>query len=295
MELRHLRYFVAVAQEESITRAAALLHVSQPTLSRQIIDLEKELRVDLFEHGAKAIALTKAGRVFLEEAKAVLRRAETAVEVARAVGGGKETVINVSYAPSPTFELLPRTLRLFQQANPTVEVKLHAVSAEETARGLSSGEFDLALAVVAPRRAVPGLVSEEFCRYGLCIALSTSHPLASLAQLSIEHLLDEPVVAYTRSGYRVYNETLEGLFAPFGQRPRIVEEHDNDMSLLAAVGAGRGVAFVLETFASFSVDGVRTCALAPPPKKVGVGVIYPKKQLSPAAKNFIAAARRAAS
>ena len=112
--------------------------------------------------------------------------------------------------------------------------------------------------------------------------------------MGISQLLDEAVVAYTRSGYPLYNQILEELFAPFGRRPSIVEEHDNDMSLLAAVGAGRGVAFVLETFASFSVGGVKTRALRPALKKIGVGVIYPKSQLSVAARNFVAAARRAA-
>ena len=162
-----MRYFVAVAEEENVTRAATRLHVSQSTLSRQIADLEEELKLDLFLHGAKSIRLTEAGRVFLDEARAVLLRSEQAVQLARAVASPKEAVLNVSYAPSPTLELLPQTLRIFQDAHPAVEVKLHIASAEETFRGLCSGQFDLALAVVAPRRKNAGLVSEEFRRYGI--------------------------------------------------------------------------------------------------------------------------------
>src|SRR5262252_5778937 len=108
MELRHLRYFVAVAEEQSVTRAAARLHVSQPPLSRQIRDLEDELDVALFDHGAKSVRLTEAGKVFLSEARAILRRAGEAVETVKAVANGHRGEIHVGYAPSLTVEILPR-------------------------------------------------------------------------------------------------------------------------------------------------------------------------------------------
>jgi LysR family transcriptional regulator, benzoate and cis,cis-muconate-responsive activator of ben and cat genes len=104
MQLRHLRYFIAVAEEQNVTRAAARLHVSQPPLSRQIRDLENELGISLFDRGAKAVRLTEAGRVFLVEAQAVLRRADQAVEMARAVASGQRGEIHVGYAPSLTVE-----------------------------------------------------------------------------------------------------------------------------------------------------------------------------------------------
>src|SRR5690242_10594314 len=105
MELRHLRYFVAVAEEENVSRAALRLHVSQPGLSRQIRDLEEELRLSLFERDAKSLRLTETGRVFLEEARAVLRRVDDAVRAARAVASGGE--LHVGYAPSLTARILP--------------------------------------------------------------------------------------------------------------------------------------------------------------------------------------------
>src|SRR5262245_55176497 len=114
MELRHFRYFVAVAEEQNVTRAAARLRVSQPPLSRQIRDLEDELGVALFERSAKSVRLTEAGRVFLEEARAVLSRAEEAAQTVKAVAGGKRGELHVGYAPSLTVELLPQALRTFQ-------------------------------------------------------------------------------------------------------------------------------------------------------------------------------------
>jgi len=128
MELRHLRYFVAVAEEQNVTRAATRLHVSQPPLSRQIRDLEDELGVALFQHGAKAVRLTDAGRVFLEEARAVLRRADEAVQTVKAVASGQRGEIHVGYAPSLMVEVLPRALRSFEAANPGIRVQLHDLS-----------------------------------------------------------------------------------------------------------------------------------------------------------------------
>src|SRR5438309_5969507 len=112
MELRHLRYFIGVAEEENVSRAALKLHVSQPALSRQIRDLEEELGFLLLERSAKSVRLTEAGRAFLSEARAVLQRAEEAVKAARSIatGGGE---IHVGYAPSLTARILPQTLRAF--------------------------------------------------------------------------------------------------------------------------------------------------------------------------------------
>src|SRR5499427_30780 len=147
MELRHLKYFVAVAEEQNVTRAAARLHVSQPPLSRQIRELEDELGIAHFVHGAKAVRLTEAGRVFLVEARAVLQRADEAVQTAKAVASGQRGEIHVGYAPSLTVELLPRALRFFQEANPGVRVQLHDLSTREMLRGLRDGKLHLALII----------------------------------------------------------------------------------------------------------------------------------------------------
>src|SRR6185436_13535329 len=109
MELRHLRYFVGVAEAENISRAALRLHVSQPALSRQIRDLEEELGFALLERSAKSVRLTEAGRVFLAEARAVLQRAEDAVKAARAMAEGGRGELQVGYAPSPTARILTAT------------------------------------------------------------------------------------------------------------------------------------------------------------------------------------------
>src|SRR5256885_16844761 len=120
MNLRHLRYFAAAAEEQSVPRAGARLPVPTPPLSRQIRDLEDELGVALFDHGAKAVRLTEAGRVFLTEARAALQRVDDAVHMAKAVARGQRGEIHVGYAPSLAVELLPRALKFFQEASPVV-------------------------------------------------------------------------------------------------------------------------------------------------------------------------------
>src|SRR5271170_4764980 len=145
MELRHLRYFVAVAEEENVTRAAERLHVSQPPLSRQIRDLERELGVELFRRTAKSLALTEAGKIFLVEARAVLLRAEQAVLTVRTVAAGERGRLRIGYAPSLTVEILPAALREFESACPGVRVTLLDLSSEECVQRLTAGKIDVAL------------------------------------------------------------------------------------------------------------------------------------------------------
>src|SRR5687768_3409965 len=124
MELRHLRYFIAVAEQENVSRAALKLHVSQPALSRQVRDLEEEIGFSLFERGAKSMRLTEAGRVFLDGARGLLDNVARTVQTARAVATGSGE-LHVGYATSLTARFLPGALRAFQAALPKVRVKLH--------------------------------------------------------------------------------------------------------------------------------------------------------------------------
>src|SRR5947208_4910845 len=136
VELRHLRYFVAVAEAENVLRAATQkLHVSQPAVSRQIRDLEDELGVQLFERTGKAVKLTDAGFLFLKEARAILERTDEAVRNVRDFAQAGETELHVGYSLTPSGHILSATIRAFQKAMPNVHVKLHDWSNEEIAVG----------------------------------------------------------------------------------------------------------------------------------------------------------------
>src|SRR5207237_5204016 len=183
------------------TRAAARLHVSQPPLSRQIRDLEDELGVALFDHGARAVRLTEAGRVFLTEARAVVQRADEAVQMVKAVASGQRGEIHVGYAPSLTVELLPRALRFFQEANPGVRVQLHDLSTQEMLRGLRDGKLDVALLIQVSAKVMAGLVFEELHRYAVCVGVNLVHPLARARKVGLDNFAGEWLITCTLADY----------------------------------------------------------------------------------------------
>jgi DNA-binding transcriptional LysR family regulator len=293
MELRHLRYFVAVAEEQNVTRAAVRLHVSQPPLSRQIRDLEDELGIALFEHGAKAVRLTEAGKAFLAEARAVLRRAEEAVRVAKAVADGRQGEIHVGYAPSLTVELLPRALRYFHATNPGIRVQLRDLSTQEMLRGLRDGKLHVGLLVQVSRNVLAGLAFEELQRHAVCVVMHPAHPLARARRVGLEQVARERLIAFTLADYPEQHAWMAELFASFDRPPQIVEEHDGATSLIAAVEAGRGVAIVSQRFDCLSGPRLKVRPLQPAPAPLIVGIAYRRDHDSVVTKSFVAAAKRA--
>lgn len=282
MELRHLRYFVAVADAENVSRAAVKLRVSQPALSRQIRDLEDELGFSLLERSAKSVRLTEAGRVFATEARAVLDRAEEAVKSARAVARGEGGELHLGYAPSPTAELLPRTLHAFQNAAPGVRVVLHDNSTEENLRGLRDGTLHVALVVRPCDETMPGLIFEPLQNYPMCVAVAPSHPLGRVATVSLERLLKEKLVVYSRSDYGDYHALLEVLFAPLGRVPAIAQECDSGASLIAAVEALRGVALVPTVIRCLAGGRLKLRPIRPEPAPLVVGFAHATTPAGPA-------------
>jgi DNA-binding transcriptional LysR family regulator len=299
MELRHLRYFVAVAEEQNVTRAAARLRVSQPPLSRQIRDLEDELGVMLFARSAKSVRLTEAGRLFLGEARAVLQRADEAVRAVRAMADGAAGELLLGYAPSPTVEILPPLLAAYQTARPGVRVALRDLSTEEILAALRERRLHLALMVRAGVAAMRGLVFHPLRRYAVHVAVSPAHPLARKRRVTLPQIAAERIVGYTLADYPEYHAWLARLLAPVagdGTRrgPVIAEEYDSATSLIAAVEAGRGLALVPESFACFAGPRVVLRPITPPPVKMEIGLAHLDEALVPAVAKFVEMAEKVA-
>jgi DNA-binding transcriptional LysR family regulator len=294
MELRHLRYFVTVAEFLNFTRAASRLRVAQPAVSRQIRDLEDELGAPLLERNPRRVRLTEAGAVFLPEAQAVLQRAGEAAQAVRAVVRGERGEIHVGYAPTPTVELLPCTLHAFQNLAPGVRVTLHDLSTEEMLRGLHDGKLDLCLMVQPAAKARRGLRFELLREYPMCVAAARAHPFAKLKRVTVEQLVREPLLAYARADYPEYHTMLDDLFRPTGQKHRVAEEQDSASALLASVESGRGVAVVPACMALLAGGRVRLRLLHPPPGALAVGTVCRTRKPSAAAQKFLQAAREVA-
>jgi DNA-binding transcriptional LysR family regulator len=248
MELRHLRYFLAVGEALNFTKAAAQLRIAQPALSRQVQDLEDEIGVDLLRRSPRGVSLTAEGKLFLEEVRELLKRAGESVEKVRALARGEYGELHVGYAPSPSVEILPPALAAFQKAVPRVKVLLHDLSSDELIAGLRDGTLELAIMVQAGGEQTVGIQFEVLRTYPLCVALTAAHPFARLKSISLEKMAAEPLVGFSRKDYPEYYRFLERLFAPIHAKPRLAVECDSASSLITEVEAGRGIALASPNF-----------------------------------------------
>ena len=295
MELRHLRYFVAVAEMENVSRAATQrLHVAQPSLSRQIRDLEDEVGVQLLERTAKSIRLTDAGRAFLDEARAILKHTNEAVLKARTIGGKRETELHVGDFPLAAARIMPRLLRNYQKAMPMVHVKLHDWPVEKEIAAVREGKLQLAI-IVSPltRNWRRELRFDELLSLRVCLAVSRNHPFAQREAVPLTEAAREPFVGLLHEEYPQHRVYVDAVFARVKDKPRFVEEHDGWAGLFSAVDAGTGVAIASNAFDYAFGSRVKLLPLTPEPKRVPLGIISRKGRLSPAAETFCLCAREA--
>jgi LysR family transcriptional regulator, benzoate and cis,cis-muconate-responsive activator of ben and cat genes len=295
VELRHLRYFVAVAEMENVSRAATQkLHVAQPSLSRQIRDLEDEVGVQLLERTAKSVRLTDAGRAFLDEARAILKRADEAVLKARAVAGKLETELRVGDWPLGTGQIMPELLRAYQQAMPSVHVKLHDWTVETSIEGVREGRLQLAITVPPLKgNALADLRFEQLATARVCLVVASNHPFAQRKSVSLADAAREPFIGLMREKYLRYQQYLDATFARVSEKPRVIEEHDGWAGLFSSVSAGIGVALSSPAFSYLFGDRIKCLRLTPEPQGVVIGIVTRKGKLSPAAQKFCQCAKEA--
>lgn len=281
---------------ENVSRAATQrLHVAQPSLSRQIRDLEDEVGVSLLKRTPRAVRLTDAGRAFLDEARAILKYTNDAVLKARAIGGKRETELHVGDFTLATVRIMPRLLRDYQKAMRNVHVNLHDWPVEKEIAGVRDGQLHLAI-IIAPltgnwRRE---LRFEELMTLRVCLAVSCDHPFARRKAVPLNEAAREPFVALLHEEYPQHRAYVNAIFAHVkGEKPRVVEEHDGWAGLFAAVDAGTGVAIASNTFDYAFGDRVKFVPLTPEPRRVPLGILSRKGKLSPAAEKFCECAREA--
>ena len=295
MELRHLRYFLAVAEALNFTRAAKQLRVAQPSLGRQIQDLEDEIGVDLLKRSPRGVTLTAEGKLFLEEARDVLRRADEAVKKVRALARGEHGELHIGYAPTPTVEILPPALAAFQKAIPEVKVLLHDMSSDEILDGLHEGGLQLAVTAWPAAEYHPDVEFESLKTYPVCAVLPASHPLARLKTIPLEKIVAEPLVTLNRKNYPDAHAMLEKFFHSLSSKPQIALECDSGSSVITAIEAGRGIALFSPILKLVAGNRLRYRPVDGITDVVPVGIVRAKNgDITPAGEKFCAILRKVA-
>lgn len=289
MELRHLRYFVAVAEELHFGRAAARLHMAQPPLSQQIRQLEDELGVRLLARTNRRVALTEAGRVLLDGARRVLALADETAEAARRADRGEVGRLALGFVGSATYEALPALLRAYGARYPGVEVALHQMTTAEQVAALAEGR--IAAGLVRPPVPDAGLALLTLRREAFVAALPRDHRLAGDEGVSIRALADESFIMFPRTqGAGLYDLAL-ALCTRGGFAPRIAQVATEMQTIVGLVAAGMGVALVPASLRRLRPDDVAYVAIREAAPDVELALAWRTGDEAPVVRALAAVAR----
>lgn len=257
MELRHLRYFVAVAEELHFTRAAERLHLGQPPLSAQIQALEREVGAQLLERTKRSVRLTDAGKLFLEDARRILALSEQAGENARRASRGEIGELRVGFTSSMPFsEILPRVVNLYRRHYPQVNLSLQEMATMRQIEAIADRVLDLGF-IRTPELDVDTGVELTTLRHDpLVMVLPTSHPLARHKTVKIEDLDGEPFVAYSRNVGAGLHAQVMKLCRDAGFELTVAQEVREAAIIIGLVAAGCGISVLPESFQCIKMSGV---------------------------------------
>jgi DNA-binding transcriptional LysR family regulator len=292
MDLRQLRYFVAVAEERHFGRAAQRLHMSQPPLSMQIKALERELGIGLLERTSRRVALTDAGRAFLERAKIILGAVEEAREVARGAEQGLQGRLEVGFISSASLSLLPPSIRLFRERFGGVELELKELTSAQQIDALYEGGIRVGL-VRLPLRA-PGIRFEPVLEERLVVALPSGHALEDLDRVSLETIVDLPLIFFTRQLIPGFHAQIVELFQRVGAFPKVAQHAVHLQTIVGLVASGVGIAILPSSAERVSREGVVYRALDVPDATSWMGLAWVEGDESKLVRNFIGTVREAA-
>lgn len=283
MELRHLRYFAAVADELHFGRAAERLNISGPTLTNQIKALENGLRVRLFERKTKrAVTLTNAGARFLEEARATIRQAELAEQVGRQAGLGQAGTITVGYVLTASLMgLLPSAVASFRALHPTVTFEVRRTETLATMRDIASGQTDVGL-LRSPEHFPVGLTGFTLVEDEFCAILPAGHPLAKHRRITASMLNDEDFVATPMEMEISFWNNFVGATAR-----RVVARANDVVSVLTLVAGGVGISVLPAHVANVRVPGIVFRTMSGVRRKASYSAVYRVGEASPVIKLFI--------
>ncbi|MBW4505260.1 MAG: LysR family transcriptional regulator [Scytonematopsis contorta HA4267-MV1] len=272
MELRHLRYFIAVAEELHFGRAAERLHMAQQPLSQQIRQLEAEIDVQLFHRTKRRVELTEAGKAFLQEARQVLQKANQAVEVAQRVAQGEMGHLAVGFSGFATYSILPKILRIFRERFPRVELELEEMTTNAQLLALQNRQIHLGLMI--PPIHDTSLSVEVILQEPFVAVLPEFHPLAQYPELNLSALADESFILVSRNLEAGYYDLCISLFQQAGFSPKVVQKANQKQTILGLVSAGMGVSLAPASIRNIHRAGVVYTNLNPSVAKVELAAVW---------------------
>jgi DNA-binding transcriptional LysR family regulator len=292
MELRHLRYFVTLAEELHFRRAAERLHIAQPPLSQQIRLLETELGFQLLHRTKRTVQLTEAGQVFLAESRRILKQLEQAIEVGRQISRGELGQLVIGFVSSAAYNILPEILRTFRTCVPAVALELHELTTEQQLHWLRERRIDVGF--VRPPVEDDALSSQVIFEEPLMVALPEAHPLASPAQVSLRSLSNQPFILFPRYLAPGLYDQIISLCQQADFSPTVAQEAIQMQTIVSLVAAQMGVAIVPASLQNLQRTGVVYKALQEPTPKVAIAVIWRRHDPSAAVQRFLEIARQIA-
>ena len=289
MELRHLRYFLAVAESLHFGRAAQRLRIAQPSLSHQIRQLESELQTKLFERSKKRVTLTQSGQLFLEESRLILEHADRAALTAR-TGKRRETgQVRVGFDYWIDWTKLGEAVRRFDKAHPTVHVQLFSMSSAQQIAALHEARIDVGL--VRPPVTDPRLSSEDLLAESFVLALAENHRLAAHKRIALTSLRDERFITAERESLPALYDLTFRLFHDAGFMPKVRHEVDYPGMVLGLVAAGVGISLVPLSASRIPYTGVRFVRLQRSPPILETTVVWRREDVPPILSAFLQAMR----
>jgi DNA-binding transcriptional LysR family regulator len=286
IETKHLKYFVAVARELNIGRAAIALNISQPPLTRQIQQLEEELGATLFVRSVKGVELTDAGKTLYAEARNILSLVELASERTRRAAQGLIGRLDVGIFGSGMYDIIPRVLRKFRAAFPEVKIVLHPMAKAEQVEALRARRIDVGFNRLVPR--YPDIDARVVMWERLFVVVPESHALAGQEQVSIGELADQSFVLFPKVARPNFNDFVTSLCQRHGFAPHIAQEVGEAATGVALVATGFGVCIVPEAVKHFHIGGVVYAPLKEsPPTMLDLTCLFRTGDDSPLLQEFL--------
>ncbi|WP_119166129.1 LysR family transcriptional regulator [Algihabitans albus] len=289
MEFRQLRYFVAVAEEGNIGRAADKLHISQPPVSRQIQALETELGVQLLVRTPKGVEMTEAGRLFFEDARRVLAQVERAAERSRAADRGEIGRLDVAFFGSPVYRAVPLALRAFRRSQPATDVSLVRMGKKDQIAALREGRIHVGFGRYYNQS--PGIRIEKLAEEDLYVAVPQDLPLSVRTEVSLDEIAELPLVLFPSGDRPSFADEVIGVFRQEGIDVQVDSIASDSTAALALIATGNRCAIVPEAIGALRFPTLRFVRIANCPIKAPVNCVFSEADRAPVLVEFLKSIR----